>query len=137
MIILDTNVISEAMRGPRADTRVIAWIRGLTEQPVTTVVNRAQILAGIALLPAGERREHLAAAAGRAFSGLGTCLPLIPECAEEYGAVVALRSAAGRPIGSMDALIAAIARVSGAGLATRNISDFEGLDLELVDPWAG
>ena len=137
MIILDTNVISEAMRGPQADPRVIAWIRGLSEQPVTTVVNRAEILAGIALLPASGRREQLAAAAGRAFSGLGTCLPLVPECAEAYGAIVATRSAAGRPMGSMDALIAAIARVSGAGLATRDTTGFEGLDLVLVDPWAG
>ena len=63
MIILDTNVISEAMRGPAADAGVLRWLRSLAETPVTTVINRAEILAGIALLPTGERADQLRAAA--------------------------------------------------------------------------
>ena len=66
---------------------------------------------------------------------LGVCLPLAPECAEEYASVVATRRTAGRPIGGMDALIAAIARVSGASLATRDTGDFDALGLDLIDPW--
>jgi toxin FitB len=136
VIILDTNVISEAMRGRDADRGVLTWIRSLREQPVTTVVNRAEILAGIALLPTGTRRDRLAAAAATSFSGLGVCLPLVPECAGEYADIVAVRRSAGRPIGGMDALIASIVRLSGATLATRDTTDFEGLGLTLVDPWA-
>ncbi|TDE95101.1 type II toxin-antitoxin system VapC family toxin [Occultella glacieicola] len=135
MIILDTNVISEAMRGPRASSVVIAWIRALSEQPVTTVVNRAEILAGVALLPDGARKDLLAGAARAAFDTLGVCLPLLPECAQEYADIVASRRAAGRPIGGMDALIASIARVSGADLATRDVRDFEGVGVDLIDPW--
>jgi len=135
MIILDTNVISEAMRGRAADPRVLTWIRSLREQPVTTVINRAEILAGIALLPEGARREKLSVAAEVAFAGLGVCLPLVPEAATEYAAIVARRRAAGRPIGGMDALVASVTRVSGASLATRDTADFDGLGLTLVDPW--
>jgi predicted nucleic acid-binding protein len=137
VIVLDTNVISEVMRGHQASPAVLGWIRCLRETPVTTVVNRAEILAGIAVLPDGRRKERLREVADSAFDTLGVCLPLMPECAAEYAAVVAGRRSAGRPMGGMDALIAAIARVSGAAIATRDQSDFAGLDLELVDPWRG
>ena len=136
MIVLDTNVISEVMRGPRADPAVLAWVRGLRDRPVTTVLNRAEILAGIALLPAGERRQRLQRASESAFAGLGVALPLVPECTSEYAEIVAARRRAGRPTGTMDALIASVVRVSGAQLATRDHDDFDGLGLDLLDPWA-
>ena len=136
MIILDTNVISEAMRGPKADPRVLDWLRSLRRQPVTTLINRAEIMAGIALLPAGNRRDKLRRAAESAFSTLGSCLPLVPACADEYGDIIAVRRAAGRQIGGMDALIASIARVSGSSLATRDVHDFVGLGIDVIDPWS-
>lgn len=136
MIILDTNVISEAMRGGLADQHVLSWIRSLKELPVTTVINRAEILAGIAVLPEGQRQRALAAAAEAAFSTLGACLPLAPECAAEYAAIVSSRRRSGRPIGGMDALIASIARVSNAVIATRDSEDFADLGIDLVNPWA-
>ena len=135
MIVLDTNVISEAMRGPRVNQRVIAWLRSLPTTPVTTVINRAEVLAGIALLPPGQKREQLRAAAHSAFSGIAACLPLFPECADHYADIVAVRRSAGRPIGGMDALLAAIVRDSDAQLATRDTADFAGLELDLIDPW--
>ena len=136
MIILDTNVISEAMRGPAADAGVLRWLRSLAETPVTTVINRAEILAGIALLPTGERADQLRAAAERAFGTLGVCLPLTPECCAHYGDIVASRQRAGRPIGGMGALIAAIAREASATVATRDVGGFADLGLDLVDPRA-
>lgn len=136
MIILDTNVISEAMRGPKADPRVLTWLRSLPRQPVTTVINRAEIMAGIALLPIGTRRNRLQTAAESAFGTLGSCLPLVPACADEYGDIVAARQTVGRPIGGMDALIASIARVSGATLATRDTGDFAALEIQLINPWS-
>ena len=135
MIILDTNVVSELMRGADASPKVLDWVRGLGEQPVTTVITRAEILAGIALLPAGVRRDRLESVATDAFDTLGVCLPLVPECAAEYADIVAARRTSGHPINAMDALIAAIARVSGSAVATRDIADFGGLGVELVDPW--
>ena len=135
MIVLDTNVIAELMRGPQVHAQVLRWVRSLPQQPITTVVNRAEILSGLALLPAGARRDRLRSAAETAFEGLGVCLPLMPEAASHYADIVADRRAVGRPIGSMDALIAAICRESGAQLATRDIADFEDLGLPLLDPW--
>ncbi|MGC0273357.1 type II toxin-antitoxin system VapC family toxin [Pseudactinotalea sp. Z1739] len=137
MIILDTNVVSELMRGSGASPAVLNWVRGLAEQPVTTVVTRAEILAGVALLPAGQRRDRLESVATAAFDTLGACLPLVPGCAAQYADIVATRRSIGRPIGAMDALIAAIARFSGSALATRDTEDFEHLGLDLVDPYRG
>ena len=136
MIVLDTNVISAAMRGPRADTGVRRWILTLPSRPVTTVINRAELLGGIAVLPPGHRRERLQEAAQAALMGLAVCLPLTTSCAEHYADVIATRRRLGRPIGGMDALVAAIVRESGARLATRDTKDFEGLGLDLVNPWA-
>lgn len=135
MIVLDTNVISEAMRGELADPRVIAWIRSRPAPLVTTVVNRAEILAGLALLPAGRRSEELRRRAGAVLAGLGVCLPVTDDCAEHYADIVALRARGGRPIGGFDALIAAIARVAGASVATRDVTGFAGIGLDLIDPW--
>ena len=56
--------------------------------------------------------------------------------AEHYAQVVAHRRDAGRPIGGMDALIAAITRQNGAALATRDIAGFAELGIDLIDPWA-
>lgn len=135
VIVLDTNVISEAMRGPRADGLVRDWLRALPATPVTTVINRAEILAGVALLPQGARRERLATASTAAFSTLGAVLPFTPEATDHYADIVAARRTAGTPIGSMDALIAAICRMAGATLATRDVDDFAGVGLHLVNPW--
>lgn len=135
MIVLDTNIISAVMRGPNAPPEVLAWLRELEERPVTTVINRAEIMAGISLLPAGARRDRLFNAAQSAFSTLGSTLPLTPEAADAYGAVLQKRTVAGAPISTMDALIAAICLTSGATLATRNVRDFRGLGLNLINPW--
>lgn len=136
MIILDTNVVSEVMRGQQADPRVMRWIRRLPEPPVTTVINRAELLAGVLLLDDGGRKRALAHALDTALSGLSVCLPLTTECTGHYAEIVARRRRLGRPIGSMDALIAAIARETDATVATRDIDDFVHLHLPLVNPWA-
>lgn len=135
MIVLDTNVLSELILGDRAEPRVISWMRGLAEQPVTTVINRAELLAGAAMLPAGRRRDGIAAGVDELLSDL-VCLPFTVECSTAYAGVVAARTSAGRPIGPMDALVASIALANDAAVATRDIAGFGGLGLRLVDPWA-
>jgi predicted nucleic acid-binding protein len=59
------------------------------------------------------------------------------HAASLYGEIVTTRQAVGRPIEASDAMIAAIARGHAAPLATRNIADFDGCGVHLIDPWAG
>lgn len=135
MIVLDTNVVSEALRGPAADPQVLGWLRGLSQPPVTTVITRAEILAGVAVLPVGARRSALEANVTRILSQLGVCLPLTNAATAHYANIIATRRALGRPASGFDALIAAICRTAGATLATRNTKDFEGMGITLVNPW--
>jgi predicted nucleic acid-binding protein len=59
VIVLDTNVISELMR-PQPDSQEMAWANGLDPQAIAiTAMNEAEILHGIARLPAGRRRQEL------------------------------------------------------------------------------
>jgi predicted nucleic acid-binding protein len=57
------------------------------------------------------------------------------SAARAYGPILATRQAIGRPIDEIDAQIAAIAKVHGAALATRNIRDFEHCGVPLINPW--
>ena len=65
----------------------------------------------------------------------GRILAFGTDAAVPYARIATERRRAGRPISHFDAQIAAIARAVGAAIATRNVADFEGLGLRLVDPW--
>ena len=103
----------------------------------TTSVNKAEILYGIAVLPEGRRRAALAAAAEAMFIDdfAGRVLPFDEAAAVHYADIVAARRREGRPIEAFDAQIAATARVAGAELATRDVGDFAGCGVALVNPW--
>jgi predicted nucleic acid-binding protein len=66
----------------------------------------------------------------------GRILPFDSDAAAAFAEISADRRRAGRPISQFDAQIAAIARSRGAAVATRNIRDFEGCGIALIDPWA-
>lgn len=57
------------------------------------------------------------------------------DAAERYAEVLASREAAGAPVSTADAQIAAIRLAHGATCATRNVKDFQHTGVELVDPW--
>ncbi len=136
MIILDTNVISELMR-TTPDPVVVAWARAQTPELVyTSALTVAEVGYGIARLPPGRRRQVLAAAAEQVFTTFAErVLAFDAAAAAAYGDVVTTRERAGTPISALDAQIAAVTRAHSATLATRNTSDFIGLDLDLVNPW--
>jgi len=138
MIVLDTDVLSEFMRS-RPNERVREWLDGIPEREVwTTSIVIAEIAAGIALLPLGARRRVLAEEFDRMLRLFADrILVFDASAAVEYGTIVAYRARLGRPISIADAQIAAIATVNGAVLATRNVTDFDGLAVDLVDPWHG
>lgn len=136
--LLDTNVLSELMREHPAP-ELLNWFAGqAANQLQISVITQAEILAGIAVLPAGKRRDALARAAHQIFSDdfLGRCIAFGSGPAEHYAMVRAQRKHAGRPITTEDAQIAAIALAAQLKLVTRNTKDFEEIDgLELINPW--
>ena len=137
-ILLDTNVLSDLMR-PQPDQMVMDWFAGHTgDQFYVSAITTAEILLGIALLPAGKRRDALTAAAGAMFSQdfAGRCLPFDATAAARYTAVVSCRRSAGYATTTEDAQIAAIALAHGYPLATRNTEDFQHINgLTLYNPW--
>jgi predicted nucleic acid-binding protein len=137
MIILDTNVISEAM-SPAPNSNVSRWLSGqLTSQVFTTAISLAEILYGIELLPTGKRRSGLFVTAESMFAKLfaGRILTFDGPAARAFAPIAVNRRSSGRPITLFDAEIAAIAQANGAVLATRNTVDFEGCGVRLVNPW--
>lgn len=137
MIVLDTNVISELL-APRPDRSVEAWIAAQAPASIfTTTVTEAEILYGVRLLPQGKRRRELEAAITPIFAVdlFGRVLPFDSDAATAYAELATARRQAGRPISQFDAQIAGIVRSRGCTLATRNVSDFEGAGIDLVNPW--
>ena len=138
MIVLDTNVVSEMMRD-EPQRLVVTWMNGRPPDTMfVTAVTEAEIRTGIALLPAGRRQSGLAAAAERLLAVFfaGRILPFDSVAAREYAVIVAGRRAGGRPISHPDGQIAAIVRSRGASLATRDVGDFRGCGIDVVDPWS-
>ena len=137
MVVLDTDVVSELMRdNPRP--AVLAWLDDqLAHNLFVTAVTEAEIRVGIAFLPEGKRRRGLAEAAERAFSGLfaSRVLPFDSQAARAYAGIAVRRRKAGRPIAQVDCQVAAIAHSRGAAVATRNVRDFKGTGVDVIDPW--
>ena len=139
MIVVDTNVLSELMR-PRPARKVVGWLNSQpTASLFTTSVTQAEILHGVMLLPAARRRAAIEAAVAVMFEGdfAGRVLAFDSEAASPYARIASERRHAGRPISQFDAQIAAIAQSRGASVATRNVADFEGCGITVVDPWGG
>ena len=139
MILLDTNVISELMR-PQPAPAGLDWFAAHDAGALYfSAIGEAELRTGAAILPAGKRRDSLTAAidAMIAEDFAGRVLSFDSAAAKAYAAIAAARRTAGRPIMEADCQIAAIARVQGAIVATRNVDDFEGCGIDVVDPWRG
>ena len=137
MIVLDTNVLSEALR-PSPSPAVMGWLAAQEPLSVfTTTITQAEILYGIEALPAGKRKGRLLAAVESMFAEEfgGRILPFDEDAARAFAGIVAGRDRAGRPISQFDAMIASIARVRHAAVATRNTADFENTGIGVIDPW--
>jgi toxin FitB len=137
MILLDTNVLSELMR-PNPSRRVRAWMKLQRAEAIfTSSVSEAEVLYGIELLPTGRKRTALLHAAKNMFSIdiAGRVLPFDSAAAGYCASIAAKRKTLGRPISQFDAQIAAIAVRSKLSLATRNVRDFGGCGLNVINPF--
>ncbi len=137
--LLDTNVVSEWVK-PQPDTGVIRWLAEADEGRVfISVVTLAELRYGIDRMPAGARRRRLELwlAEDLADRFDGRILGVDALASDHWGRLLAQGERAGRPIGPMDACLAAIAISRGLTLVTRNGRDFVVTGVPLVDPWDG
>ena len=137
MIVLDTNVISEIFR-PVPEARVVEWLTSLIGDVAITSVTLAELLAGVRRLPDGRRKAALTKHIGTAlepYRGSRSLLSFDEAAAERYADVLVAREAAGAPISTADAQIAAICLAHDATCATRNVKDFVHTGIQLIDPW--
>jgi predicted nucleic acid-binding protein len=136
MIVLDTNVVSEAMK-PEPHPSVRAW---LNDQAAETLylssVTLAELLFGIAALPAGKRKDMLA----QALDGLlalfrDRVLPFDTEAARHYAELAVTAKAGGRGFPTPDGYIAAIAASRDFIVASRDTAPHEAAGVPIINPW--
>ena len=135
MIFLDTNVVSETLkRSP--DEAVIAWLVRFDAELALPTVTIAEIAFGIQKVRPDQRADRLEQGlldwrrrfADRLFG-------FTEEAAIAYGDIMGEAARKGRGMSAPDGMIAAIARINGGRLATRNRKDFETAGLNLISPW--
>lgn len=138
MIIVDTNVVAEVMR-PSPSPTVVTW---LNKQPAMALflsaITLGEIHYGLRILPRGRRREMLLQAFERIVSSAfaDRILAFGERAATHYGEVMARRREIGRPMSVPDGQIAALARLHGFAVATRNVRDFLDCGIEVLNPFA-
>ncbi|MDE0385789.1 MAG: type II toxin-antitoxin system VapC family toxin [Defluviicoccus sp.] len=139
MIVVDTNVLSELMRPTPEPAVMTSFSRQDSARLYFTAIGEAELRTGAAILPAGRRRDRLAAEVDTTVREdfAGRVLPFDSAAARAYADIAATRRSEGRPILQADCQIAAIARARDAAVATRNVSDFEHCGIALIGPWAG
>lgn len=137
MTILDTNAISEAIK-PSPHPSVAAWFE--VQEPgtlYTSSISEAEVLFGILAMPPGRRRDVLLTEVEDIFTVdfADRILPFDNAAARAFAVIASDRKRTGRPLPGFDGLIAAIALSHGASVATRNVKDFEGCGLTVINPW--
>ncbi len=136
MIVLDTNVVSEAMK-PEPDAVVRAWLNNQAAETLyLSTVTLAELLFGIAALPAGKRRNLL----DRALTELlelfkDRILPFDTDAARHYAGLAMTAKNGGRGFPTPDGYIAAVAASRGFIMASRDTSPFEAAGVKVINPW--
>ncbi|MCL2464271.1 MAG: type II toxin-antitoxin system VapC family toxin [Micrococcales bacterium] len=135
MIVLDTDVVSEAMR-PAPDAGVVSWLNAQSADTLyVSAVTLAELLYGIGALPAGARRQRLTGALdGLSALFAGRVLAFDQDAARRYADMAVIARRAGRSLSMADGYIAATAASHGFAVATRNTNDFQDTGVGLIDP---
>ena len=137
MIVLDTNVISELFR-LAPEPKVMGWLGALPGDVIyTTAVTRGELLYGLYCMADGRRKADLLQQLTLLFDRklAQHVLDYDGPAADSHARFAAKRKSQGRPVTMADAMIAGIALSRGAALATRNVRDFDGCGVTLIDPW--
>ena len=137
MILLDTNVISEPQRR-EPNARVLDWIDAQAlETLYLSAITVAELRAGIALMPAGKRRDGLHENLEKRLLPMfaNRVLPFDMACTKAYAELLVTSRAAGLAVETADAFIAAVALANGFAVATRDTTPFEAAGLNVINPW--
>ena len=137
--MLDTNIVSEFMTSPPAES-VATWLDAQeVAQLYFTTISIAEIGFGLRVMPAGRRRRLLTDRFERFLAAAfeSRVLSFDEDAARVYGEIRGHRKEQGRPMSNFDGQIAAIAKTQGFAVATRNTKDFEDCELELINPFVG
>ena len=136
MIVLDTNVVSEAMK-PEPHPAVRAWLNAQAAQTLyLSSVTLAELLFGIAALPTGKRQDLLA----KALDGVlalfqDRVLSFDTDAARRYAELAVMARASGRGFPTPDGYIAAIAASRGFIVASRDTAPFQAAGVRIINPW--
>ena len=141
MILLDTNLVSEFTRA-RPDPSVQRWLNQRFSECAISSVSVLELLGGAAAMRDRARGEAIASTIGRVLRRFGSRVYAFDlACAQEAARLVGVARAAGLGMHQLsgklaDIQLAGTASAYGLQFATRNIRDFQGLGLDLVDPWS-
>jgi predicted nucleic acid-binding protein len=136
VILLDTNVVSEAMK-PEAHPSVRDWLDAQAAETLfLSSVTIAELLFGIGALPRGKRKANLAAALDGVLELFAArILPFDTAAARRYADLAVKARSAGRGFPTPDGYIAAIAAAHGFAVASRDTAAFIAAGLTVLDPW--
>ncbi|OIN90606.1 MAG: VapC toxin family PIN domain ribonuclease [Comamonadaceae bacterium CG1_02_60_18] len=137
MILIDTNVLSEPLK-LAGDVGVLHWLDAQNiETLYLSAISLAELRFGIAVLPSGKRKEALHTSVEQRILPLfaGRILPFDVAASEAYAQLRASARALGQAVAPADGYIAAIARVHGLMVATRDTAPFEATGLTVINPW--
>jgi toxin FitB len=135
MIVVDTNVWSEATKAEPSPI-VRQWARQNESKLWLTSVVLAELRAGAAMMPIGKRRSALETQFDALAQDYEDRLLLFDaQTSAFYAQVLESAKKAGKPIKTADAMIAAAALQHGMVLATRDLGDFAGAGVKLLNPW--
>lgn len=136
MILLDTNVVSEAMK-PEPHRGVRDWLDAQAAETLfLSAVTIAELLFGIGALPRGRRKDRLSAALDGVLELFDArILPFDIEAARRYADLAAKARAARRGFPTPDGYIGAIAAAHGFAVASRGTSAFTAAGPTVIDPW--
>jgi len=137
MILLDTNVISEPQRR-EPNARVLEWIDAQAlETLYLSAITVAELRAGIALMPAGKRRDSLHGNLEKRLLPMfaNRVLSFDMACTKAYAELLAKCRTAGLAVETADAFIAAVALANGFAVATRDTSPFDAAGVNVINPW--
>ena len=136
MIVLDTNVVSEAMK-PEPHPAVRAWLNDQAAETLyLTSVTLAELLFGIGALRAGKRKDMLA----QTLDGLmglfrDRVLPCHTDAARRFAELAVTAKNGGRGFPTPDGYIAAIAASRGFIVASRDTAPYEAATVAVINPW--